>query len=85
MNQKIVQKKIIKGDKLCLSIASASIIAKVTRDRIMIDMNKHYPNYGFDKHKGYGTKYHMSCLNTYGPSPIHRYSFMPVRKAVILK
>jgi ribonuclease HII len=77
----IIQKRIVKGDKLCLSIACASIIAKVTRDHIMIALNNTYPNYGFARHKGYGTKYHISCLSMYGPSPIHRYSFMPVRKS----
>ncbi len=76
---KIRQKRIVNGDRLCLSIACASIIAKVTRDRIMVEMNESYPDYGFDKHKGYGTKYHISCLNIYGPSPIHRRSFMPVK------
>lgn len=84
-DMQIVQKRIVQGDKLCLSIACASIIAKVTRDRIMIDLNDTYPNYGFDKHKGYGTKYHLSCLNIYGPSPVHRYSFMPVRRSVVVK
>ena len=78
-NIKIRQKKIVNGDKLCLSIACASIIAKVTRDRIMVEMNNSYPDYGFDRHKGYGTKYHISCLNIHGPSPIHRRSFMPVK------
>jgi len=82
---KIMQKKITGGDKLCLSIACASIIAKVTRDRIMIDMSNSYPDYGFDKHKGYGTKYHISCLNMYGPTPIHRRSFMPVRNTGVLR
>lgn len=76
----ICQKGIIKGDKLCLSIACASIIAKVTRDRIMIDLNESYPNYGLANHKGYGTKYHLGCLNQHGPSPIHRFSFAPVRE-----
>lgn len=81
----IIQKRIVQGDKLCLSIACASIIAKVTRDHIMIDLNNTYPNYGFAKHKGYGTKYHITCLSMYGPSPIHRYSFMPVRNAGVLR
>ena len=81
----IEQKRIVQGDKLCLSIACASIIAKVTRDNIMIDLNNIYPKYGFAKHKGYGTKYHITCLNTYGPSPVHRYSFMPVKKSVLLR
>lgn len=73
------QKAIIKGDELILSIAAASIIAKVTRDRIMFKMHKLYPDYGFDQHKGYGTKLHLECLKKYGPCPIHRMSFRPCR------
>lgn len=76
----IRQKGIIKGDKLCLSIACASIIAKVTRDRIMVELNKSYPNYGLAHHKGYGTKHHLDCLSQHGPSPIHRFSFAPVKE-----
>lgn len=81
---KIRQKGIIKGDKLCLSIACASIIAKVTRDRIMVELNKSYPNYGLAQHKGYGTKQHLDCLNQHGPSPVHRFSFAPVRASLRL-
>ncbi len=77
----IPQRKIIRGDKLCLSIACASIIAKVTRDRLMSEFHKRYPHYGLDRHKGYGTKEHLSCLHRLGPSPIHRLSFAPVREA----
>jgi len=76
----ISQKGITRGDKLCLSIACASIIAKVTRDRIMIELDGHYPGYGLAQHKGYGTKQHFSRLCQHGPSPIHRYSFAPVRE-----
>jgi ribonuclease HII len=76
----ILQKKIIKGDKLCLSIACASIIAKVTRDHIMIELDDSYPNYGLASHKGYGTAYHLTCLTENGPSPIHRLTFAPVRE-----
>jgi len=76
----IAQKGIVKGDKLCLSIACASIIAKVTRDRIMVELDKLYPAYGMAQHKGYGTRQHFSCLSQQGPSPIHRYSFAPVRE-----
>jgi ribonuclease HII len=76
----IPQKAIIKGDKLCLSIACASIIAKVIRDAIMVDLNGHYPGYGLAVHKGYGTDYHLFCLSRRGPSPIHRYSFAPVKQ-----
>ena len=77
----IPQKGIIRGDKSCLSIACASIIAKVTRDRIMLDLDKLHPGYGLANHKGYGTKHHFSRLHHQGPSPIHRYSFAPVREA----
>ena len=72
------QKGIVKGDILCFSIACASIIAKVTRDRLMVDFDRYYPGYGFAQHKGYGTKQHCDCLRRLGPSPIHRYSFKPV-------
>ena len=81
----ISQKGITRGDKLCLSIACASIIAKVTRDRIMVELDGHYPGYGLARHKGYGTKQHFSCLRQQGPSPIHRYSFAPLREAVQVK
>lgn len=77
----IPQKGIIRGDKSCLSIACASIIAKVTRDRIMLDLDRLHPGYGLANHKGYGTKHHFSRLHQQGPSPIHRYSFAPVREA----
>lgn len=73
------QKGIIKGDKLCLSIACASIVAKVSRDHIMVELEQRYPGYGMSQHKGYGTKQHFSCLQQRGPSNIHRYSFAPVR------
>ncbi|MDD4202726.1 MAG: ribonuclease HII [Candidatus Omnitrophica bacterium] len=71
-----------KGDQKSLSIASASIIAKVTRDRIMEDYDKIYPNYGFAKHKGYGTKFHCEALKEHGPCPIHRRSFSPVARLI---
>ncbi|MBU4257091.1 ribonuclease HII [Patescibacteria group bacterium] len=74
------QKAIIGGDKSVFSIAAASIIAKVTRDRIMRKMHEQYPDYGFDKHKGYGTKLHLACLKKYGPCEIHRRSFGPIRR-----
>lgn len=70
---------IVKGDSISFSIAAASIIAKVTRDRIMEQMHTAYPEYGFGKHVGYGTKAHCDALRTHGPSPIHRRSFAPVR------
>lgn len=70
---------IIKGDAKALPIAAASIIAKVTRDHIMKDLAIIYPEYGFDKHKGYGTKAHLDALKKYGPiKNIHRYSYKPV-------
>ena len=76
----IPQRGITRGDKLCLSISCASIIAKVTRDRIMEKFDAVYPGYGFARHKGYGTREHISCLQRLGPSPIHRLSFAPVKK-----
>lgn len=71
----IPYKSIIKGDALCYSISAASIIAKVTRDRIMRQWDEIYPQYGFEKHKGYGTKQHIDAIKEYGLSPIHRRSF----------
>lgn len=73
---------IIKGDAKSLSIGAASILAKVTRDRIMIDYAKIYPQYGFEKHKGYPTKAHKEALMKYGVTPIHRKSFAPVQEAM---
>ena len=70
---------IIKGDNKSLSIASASIVAKVVRDKLMIEYHNIYPNYGFDKHKGYGTKYHIENLKLYKASPIHRKTFKIVK------
>jgi ribonuclease HII len=78
----IPQKGITRGDKLCLSIACASIVAKVTRDRIMVEFDQIYPGYGFARHKGYGTREHLSCLQKLGPSPIHRLYFAPVRNII---
>ena len=76
------QKGIIKGDSLCYSIACASIIAKVTRDRLMVDFDSTYPGYGLARHKGYATRAHRDCLRRLGPSPIHRCSFRPVRDMI---
>ena len=73
---------IIKGDTLSMSIAAASILAKVTRDHLMIDYAKKYPQYGFEKHKGYVTKAHKEALSKYGPCPIHRKSFKPVQEVM---
>ena len=76
---------IIKGDAKSLSIAAASIIAKVTRDRMMLDLHEEYPSYGFDAHKGYGSKRHIQSLLEHGPSPVHRMSFRPVKEAHEIK
>jgi ribonuclease HII len=73
------QKTIIKGDQLCLSIAAASIVAKVARDEMMRALDELYPHYGFASHKGYGSAAHVEALKRFGPSPIHRKSFKPVR------
>jgi ribonuclease HII len=75
----IPSEAIIDGDALCVSIAAASIIAKVTRDRIMDDYHEKYPQYGFNSHKGYGTEVHRKALIEHGPCDIHRKSFDPVR------
>ena len=75
----IPQKGIKFGDSLCFSIACASIIAKVFRDRLVAKMDTDYPGYNFAKHKGYGTREHLDCLNRQGPSPVHRRTFMPIR------
>jgi ribonuclease HII len=74
------QRSIIKGDARCLSIAAASIIAKVTRDRLMLRLHEEYPAYGFDQHKGYGTELHVAALRQHGATPHHRRSFSPVRE-----
>ncbi|OIO06950.1 ribonuclease HII [Candidatus Falkowbacteria bacterium CG_4_9_14_3_um_filter_36_9] len=81
-NISLKQKAIISGDSLVFSIAAASIIAKVVRDKIMREMHIIYPNYGFDKHKGYGTAWHLQNLKKYGPCPIHRKSFRPVKMVI---
>lgn len=73
---------IIKGDGECLSIAAASIIAKVTRDRIMVEYDAVYPQYGFGSHKGYSCPQHFKTLQEHGPCPLHRRSFAPVRAAL---
>jgi ribonuclease HII len=73
---------IVKGDTKCLSIAAASIIAKVTRDRIMMQLAREYPGYGFERHKGYGTEEHQAAINRLGVSALHRRSFRPVQLAL---
>jgi len=73
------QKTVVSGDAKSASIAAASVLAKVTRDRIMERFNEKYPQYGFSVHKGYGTAGHINALSVYGPCEIHRRSFKPVR------
>ena len=73
---------IVKGDAKCLSIAAASIVAKVTRDRLMAELADVYPGYGFERHKGYGTPQHREALQRFGASPVHRRSFRPVQLAL---
>lgn len=78
---KFPQTPIVSGDALSLSIAAASILAKVTRDRLMVEYESKYPGYGFSGHKGYGTARHLAALKERGPCAIHRRSFAPVRTA----
>lgn len=74
---------IIHGDALSLSIAAASVIAKVTRDRMMYELHKKYPEYHFDKHKGYPTKLHLECLQKYGPLKNYRFTYKPVHDLIV--
>ncbi len=67
---------VIRGDSLSESVAAASILAKVSRDRLMVEIDRIYPEYGFAKHKGYGTAYHRAMLKKYGPCPVHRRTFL---------
>lgn len=78
----IKQYPIIKGDSLSISIASASILAKVERDALMRSYGELFPQYGFARHKGYGTREHLQALQEYGPCPIHRYTFEPIRSII---
>jgi ribonuclease HII len=73
---------LVKGDSICLSVAAASIAAKVRRDLLMERFDARYPGYGFARHKGYGTEEHRACLESRGPCPIHRRSYEPVRSLV---
>jgi ribonuclease HII len=77
----IEQKSVIHGDELSVSIAAASIIAKVDRDRRMVEWDSRYPQYGLAQHKGYATPEHLAALRAHGPTPHHRFSFAPVREA----
>lgn len=81
----IRQQRIVDGDARSISIAAASIIAKVTRDRMLVEYDQEYPEYNFAQHKGYGTADHIAALEEYGPCPIHRYSFSKVREAALGK
>lgn len=78
----IQQRPIIKGDAVCMSIAAASVVAKVTRDRIMRDLDEEYPGYEFARHKGYGTAHHAEAIVREGVTPIHRKSFAPIKAAL---
>ncbi len=75
-NMQTPHRTVVKGDAKSISIAAASILAKVSRDRFMAEMAEKYPEYGFEKHKGYGTKAHNEAILKYGPSPIHRRTFL---------
>ena len=77
----IAQTALVGGDALSFSIAAASVIAKVTRDRLMVEMGARHPGYDFAQHKGYGTPQHLAKLRAHGPCPIHRRSFLPVQQA----
>jgi ribonuclease HII len=79
-NVPLPQEAIIRGDSRSLSIAAASILAKVSRDREMVDWHGRYPDYGFDRHKGYCTRQHEAALALHGPCPIHRQTFAPIRR-----
>lgn len=79
---RVTQQCVVHGDALCFSIAAASILAKVYRDRLMREYEEMYPGYGFAQHKGYGTREHMQRIRELGPTPIHRRSFSPVREAL---
>ena len=78
----VEQMAIVGGDRKVFAIACASVIAKVYRDKMMLRYAKKYPEYGFEKHKGYGTRFHQARLIIHGPSEIHRCSFNPVAKTV---
>jgi ribonuclease HII len=73
-----------KGDRVTASVAAASVIAKVSRDRMMRDLHERYPQYGFERHKGYVTDEHVRALAEHGPCPVHRYSFVNVVRAASL-
>jgi ribonuclease HII len=80
---RIPQKAIIRGDEACISIAAASVVAKVTRDAIMHDLDETYPGWGFSQHKGYGTRLHSDAIRLLGVAPVHRKCFAPIRAAML--
>jgi ribonuclease HII len=82
INSRIPQKTVKKGDSLSLSIAAASIIAKVTRDRLMVEMDLVFPGYGLAGHKGYGSEQHLEAIRLLGPTPLHRLTFRGVREYI---
>jgi ribonuclease HII len=82
---RVAQRTLVGGDALSRPIMAASILAKVTRDRLMLDEHRRWPAYGFDAHKGYGTPQHLRALVEHGPCPLHRRSFAPVRKALLAR
>lgn len=77
------QQSIIRGDSASLSIAAASILAKVSRDRLLIEWDAQFPQYGFARHKGYGTPQHLAALEQHGPCPLHRHSFAPIKRPLL--
>lgn len=81
-NISLKQETIVDGDALVKSIAAASVVAKVTRDRLMLELDQRYPEYGFARHKGYGTREHMDALRRHGPTDEHRMSFDPVKLSI---
>jgi ribonuclease HII len=80
----VLAEAIVSGDALVPCISAASILAKVTRDRMLCELHLQYPEYGFDRHKGYGTADHLRALQTHGALPVHRRSFAPVARALAL-
>ena len=77
------QTPIVEGDAKSYSIAAASVLAKVTRDRMMLECDRQWPEYGFAEHKGYGTKQHLAALAQHGPCPVHRMTFAPLKKTAV--
>jgi ribonuclease HII len=84
LNLPLPQRAVVKGDRKCLSIAAASIVAKVTRDRLMSAYDREYPEYNFARHKGYGTKEHLRAIEKYGRCPLHRLTFRPDNPPALL-